>query len=131
MTDLVPTGPSGVPAPREGMPVVTTDALPGYEIVEVLGLVRGNAVRVRHVGVDILAAFRNLVGGEVRGYTKMLAETREQALDRLRAAALERGADAVVGMRITTSMVLQGAAEILCYGTAVRVRPAPGRGAAP
>ncbi|RMG94152.1 MAG: YbjQ family protein [Deltaproteobacteria bacterium] len=108
------------------MLLATTDELPGFEIVEVLGLVRGNAVRVRHLGVDILAGFRNLVGGEVRGYTKMLAETREQALDRLRAAALARGADAVVGVRVTTSMVMQGAAEILCYGTAVRVRRTEG-----
>lgn len=127
MTDLVPTAPT-VPAlaEHEGMLLATTDELPGFEIVEVLGLVRGNAVRVRHLGVDILAGFRNLVGGEVRGYTKMLAETREQALDRLRAAALARGADAVVGVRVTTSMVMQGAAEILCYGTAVRVRRTEG-----
>ncbi len=126
MTDLVRTSEPAHLVAAEGMPVVTTETLAGYEIVESLGLVRGNAVRVRHVGVDLLAAFRNFVGGEVRGYTKMLAETREQALDRLRAHALARGADAVVGVRITTSMVMQGAAEILCYGTAVRTRPAAG-----
>ena len=101
----------------------TTDEAPGYRVVKVLGIVRGNAVRVRNVGVDILAGFRNLIGGEVTGYTKMLAQTREQSLDRMRAEALALGGNAVVGVRITTSMVMQGAAEILCYGTAVVLEP--------
>ena len=108
---------------RGAMLVVTSDEVPGHRIVQTLGLVRGNAVRVRHIGVDILASFRNLVGGEVRGYTEMLAQTREQALDRMRAEALQLGANAIVAARMTTSMVMQGAAEILAYGTAVVVKP--------
>jgi uncharacterized protein YbjQ (UPF0145 family) len=99
--------------------VTTTDNVPGYRIVRVKGLVRGNTVRARNVGRDILAGLKSIVGGEVGTYTAMLAQSREQALDRLRAEALEVGANAVVGMRITTSTVMQGAAEILAYGTAV------------
>ena len=114
-------------AQRAGdMMLSTADTIPGARRVRTLGLVRGNAVRVRNIGVDILASFRNLVGGEVGGYTKMLAQTREQALDRMRAEALALGANAVVGLRMTTSMVMQGAAEILCYGTAVVVEPGDG-----
>lgn len=101
------------------MLVVTTDTIEGHTICRVLGLVRGNTVRTRNVGTDILASFRNLVGGEVTHYTAMLSQSREQALDRLRAEALELGANAVVGLRITTSTVMAGAAEILAYGTAV------------
>jgi uncharacterized protein YbjQ (UPF0145 family) len=103
----------------DSMLVTTTDAVPGYRVVKVLGLVRGNTVRARNVGRDILAGLKSIVGGEVGTYTAMLAQSREQALDRLRAEALEAGANAVVGMRITTSTVMQGAAEILAYGTAV------------
>ena len=106
-----------------GMLVVTTDTVPGHQIVQVFGLCRGNTVRTRNVGMDVLAGLRNIVGGEVGGYTKMLAQAREQSLDRLRAQALGLGANAVVGMRITTSTVMAGAAEILAYGTAVRVVP--------
>lgn len=110
-----------VPAPGRGglIMIVTTDTIPGYAIVQTLGLVRGNTVRTRNVGVDILAGLRNLVGGEVEGYTKMLAQSREQALDRLRAECIAKGGNAVVGLRITTAAVMQGAAEILAYGTAV------------
>jgi uncharacterized protein YbjQ (UPF0145 family) len=109
--------------PRDGLMLVTTDDLPGHRIEKVLGLVRGNTIRARHVGADIFAAFKTLVGGEIDGYTKMMAESREQSLDRLRAEATALGANAVVGLRITTSTVMQGAAEILAYGTAVVVRP--------
>jgi uncharacterized protein YbjQ (UPF0145 family) len=105
------------------MLLTTTDDAPGHRVVRTLGIVRGNAVRVRNIGVDILAGFRNLVGGEVSGYTKMLAQTREQALDRMRAEALALGGNAVLGLRMTTSMVMQGAAEILCYGTAAVLEP--------
>ena len=105
------------------MLLATTDDAPGHRVVKSLGIVRGNAVRVRNIGVDILAGFRNLVGGEVTGYTKMLAQTREQALDRMRAEALALGGNAIVGVRMTTSMVMQGAAEILCYGTAAVIEP--------
>jgi uncharacterized protein YbjQ (UPF0145 family) len=109
--------------PSGTMLLSSTDELPGYRIAKVLGLVRGNTVRVRNIGVDIFAAFKNLVGGEISDYTKMLAESREQSLDRMRAEALERGANAVVAVRFTTSTVMQGAAEILVYGTAVVVEP--------
>ena len=102
----------------------TTDQLAGFEITDVLGLVRGNTIRARHVGKDIAAAFKNMAGGEITDYTKMLAESREQALDRMREEAELLGADAIVGIRFSTSSVMQGAAEILVYGTAVKIRPA-------
>ncbi len=125
-SDLVARGHGALSAlrPRSGeMVVVTTDEIPNYRIVQVLGLVRGNTVRARNVGRDFLAGLKSLVGGEVATYTAMLAQSREQALDRLRAEALSLGGNAVVGMRITTSTVMQGAAEILAYGTAVVVEP--------
>ncbi|MEM6989789.1 MAG: YbjQ family protein [Myxococcota bacterium] len=101
----------------------TTDELVGYQVIRVLGLVRGNTVRVRNFGVDIVAGLKSLIGGEISDYTKMLAESREQSLDRMRAEALQLGANAVVAVRFTTSTVMQGAAEILVYGTAVVVQP--------
>jgi len=120
MTKLVPATKAAVTHDAaRSMLVVTSDDVPGRRIERVLGLVRGNTVRTRNFGADILAGFRNLVGGEVNQYTKMLAQSREQALDRLRAEALRVGANAVVGLRITTSTVMAGAAEILAYGTAV------------
>ncbi len=103
------------------MIVATTDAVPGYRIVRTLGLVRGNTIRTRHLGKDILAAFKNLVGGEVMEYTKMLAESREQAIDRMIEDAEAVGANAIVGLRLTTASMMQGAAELLAYGTAVVV----------
>ena len=103
------------------MLIVTSENVVGRDIVESLGLVRGNTIRARHVGTDIVAGLRNLVGGEVPEYTKLLAEAREQALDRMIAQAEHLGADAIVGARFSTSMVAQGAAEILAYGTAVRL----------
>jgi uncharacterized protein YbjQ (UPF0145 family) len=107
--------------PSEAVLVTTTDSVPEHRIDEVLGLVRGNTIRARHVGHDILATLRSLVGGEISEYTKLMAEAREQALDRLRAEAVARGANAIVGVRFTTSMVMQGSAELLAYGTAVRI----------
>jgi len=101
--------------------VVTSDEIHGKKIVEVFGLVKGNTIRARHVGRDILAALRNVVGGEVIDYTKMIAESREQALDRMKAEAQKLGANAVVTLRFSTSSIMQGAAELLAYGTAVRV----------
>ena len=101
------------------MILVTTPTVPGKTIKETLGLVRGNTIRARHVGHDIKAAFRNLIGGEVVEYTKLMAESREQAIDRMVAAARELNADAVVSLRFTTSMIMGGAAELLAYGTAV------------
>jgi uncharacterized protein YbjQ (UPF0145 family) len=100
----------------------TQDELADYEIVETLGLVRGNTIRARHVGKDILAGLRTLVGGEITEYTKMLAESREQAVDRMIAHAKNLGADGIVCVRFTTSAVMQGAAELLAYGTAVKLR---------
>ncbi len=99
----------------------TTDVVPGKDIVEILGLVKGNAVRARHVGNDILAGLRNIVGGEIVEYTKLMAESREQSIDRMVQSAEEKGADAIIGIRLTTSMVQKHAAEILVYGTAVRL----------
>ena len=110
--------------PSDPMLVTTTDEVAGRPILKVIGLVRGNTVRTRNVGHDFLAGLRTLVGGEVTRYTAMLAQSREQALDRLRAEALELGANAVVGLRITTSTVMAAAAEILAYGTAVIIEEA-------
>ena len=101
--------------------VTTTDTVPGREIVATLGLVRGSTVRAKHIGSDIVAALRNLVGGEVREYAALLAGAREQAMDRMLAEARRLGADAVVAVRMETSTIQQGASEILCYGTAVRL----------
>jgi len=103
------------------MIVVTTPEIPGKRIARTLGLVRGNTVRARHVGRDILAAFRNIVGGEVHEYTKLLAESREHALDRMVEEARSLGANAIIQTRFATSYVAQGAAELLVYGTAVVV----------
>ena len=101
------------------MIVVTTPGIPGRRITRTLGLVRGNTIRARHVGRDIMAIFRNIAGGEVYEYTKMLAEAREQAIDRMLEEAGTLSADAVVAVRFQTSMIMAGAAEMLCYGTAV------------
>lgn len=105
--------------------VVSAPNLPGCRITEVLGLVRGNTVRARHLGRDILALFRNIVGGEVHEYRKLMAESREQALDQMIDEARELGADAVISVRMTTSMIAQGMAELLVFGTAVRVEKEP------
>ncbi|MEM1313568.1 MAG: YbjQ family protein [Pseudomonadota bacterium] len=103
------------------MQVATTETVAGREIVETLGLVRGSAIRARHVGADITAALRNLVGGAVPEYERLIGASREQATDRMIAQAQALGADAVVSVRMTTSMIQQGAAEVLVYGTAVRL----------
>ncbi len=101
------------------MIIVTAQDIPGRRILRTLGLVRGNTIRARHLGRDILAGLRGVVGGEVKEYTKMMAESREQAIDRMIEEAKELGADAVIGVRFTTSMIMTSAAEIMCYGTAV------------
>jgi uncharacterized protein YbjQ (UPF0145 family) len=93
----------------------------GYRTVKSMGLVRGNTIRARHIGKDILAGLKNLVGGEIEEYTKMMAEAREQALDRMRAEAEELGANAVIAVRFSTSYIMGMAAEILVYGDAVMV----------
>ncbi len=103
------------------MLIATTETVAGRNITQTLGLVRGNTIRARHVGRDITAALRNLVGGEVTEYTKMVAESREQALDRMVAEAESLDADAVVAVRFTTSVITSGAAELLAVGTAVKL----------
>ena len=104
------------------MIIVTTDKIEGKRVTKTLGLVRGNTIRARHMGHDIKASLINLVGGEITDYTKMLAESREQAVDRMMEDERRRGADAIVCVRFTTSAVMQGAAELLAYGTAVKLR---------
>jgi uncharacterized protein YbjQ (UPF0145 family) len=104
------------------MLITTQDYLADYEITETLGMVKGNTIRARHVGKDILAGLRTIVGGEITEYTKMLAESREQALDRVIADAKAKGADGIVCLRFTTSAIMRNAAELLAYGTAVKFR---------
>lgn len=108
------------------MIVVTASGITGKRVVRTLGLVRGNTIRARHIGRDIMAGLRNIVGGEVSEYTKLLAEAREQALDRMVEEARGLGANAIIDVRFTTSMVMHGAAELLAYGTAVVVENAQG-----
>lgn len=103
------------------MNIHNTSEIAGYRIVESLGLVRGNTIRAKHIGNDILAALRNLVGGEIKEYTTMLTEARNQALQRMIEEAEAKGADAVVNVRFVTSQVMSGAAELLAYGTAVKL----------
>ena len=104
------------------MKLTTQDRFDEHEIASSVGLVRGNTIRARHVGKDILAAFRNIVGGEVPEYTKMMAEARDQALDRMVAEAEGLGADGIVAIRFTSTTVMGSAAEILCYGTRVKLK---------
>lgn len=101
------------------MIVTTANMIEGRTIAKTVGLVKGNTIRARHVGKDIMAAFRNMVGGEIVEYTKMMGESREQALARMIEDAEAQGANAVIGLRFTTSMVMQNASEILAYGTGV------------
>ena len=104
------------------MIVSTTNEIPGAEVGEVLGIARGNTIRARHLGRDIMAGLKGVVGGEVESYTKLMAESREQAIARMIEHAEALGADAIVGMRIATSVLMTTAAEILAYGTAVKIR---------
>lgn len=103
------------------MIVTMGETVPGRQVAAILGTVKGNTVRTRFFGRDIMAALRNLVGGEVPEYTKLMAEAREQAIDRMVADAEKQGADAIISMRVTTSMIMGGSAELLAYGTAVRL----------
>jgi uncharacterized protein YbjQ (UPF0145 family) len=105
------------------MIITTTETVPGRRIVRTLGLVRGTTIRARHIGQDLQASIRNLVGGEMVEYTKLIAESREQAIDRAIAEAERLGADAIVAFRFSTSDVARGAAEVLVYGTAVVLEP--------
>lgn len=104
------------------MIVTTTETIPGREIVEILGIARGSTVRARSFGHDFLAGLKNLVGGEIEEYTKLQAQAREQAIQRMIDDAKKMGADAIIGFRLTTSVIMQGAAEILAYGTAVKLK---------
>jgi len=106
---------------KSDMLIVTSESIPGREIVQALGLVRGSTVRAKHLGTDIVAGLRNLVGGEVKEYASLLAGSREQAMDRMVDEAFALGADAVVAVRMQTSAIQQGASEVLVYGTAVRL----------
>jgi uncharacterized protein YbjQ (UPF0145 family) len=99
----------------------TTDMIEGKKITKNLGLVRGNTIRARHLGKDVMAGLKNIVGGEISEYTKLMAESREQSIDRMVENADELGANAVVGVKFSTSQIMGGAAEILVYGTAVVV----------
>ncbi|MFK7886345.1 MAG: YbjQ family protein [Gammaproteobacteria bacterium] len=103
------------------MIVVTSETIANKRIVKTLGLVRGNTIRARHIGKDIMAALRNIVGGEVHEYAKLIAESREQCLDRMTREAQSLGANAVIATRVTTSVMMGGAAELLAIGTAVVV----------
>ena len=105
------------------MIVVNTESIAGYFIRETKGLVQGNTIRAKHLGRDVAAGLKNLVGGELSGYTELLIEARRQALERMLAQAEQLGANAVVNVRFTTSAVTQGAAELYAYGTAVVVEP--------
>ncbi len=104
------------------MITTTTDFIPGKEIIEISGIARGSTVRARNFGSDFMASLKNLVGGEVSEYTKLQARSREQALKRMTEDAERLGADAIINIRFTTSMIMQGMSEILAYGTAVKIR---------
>lgn len=104
------------------MIITTTATIPNKEITEVLGVARGSTVRARNIGRDLFAGLKNIVGGEIEEYTKLQAHAREQAMQRMVTDAQRLGADAVVNVRLTTAMVMQGAAEILAYGTAVKLK---------
>ena len=103
------------------MIITTSEQVSGKTINKTLGLVKGSTIRARHLGKDIMAGFRGMVGGEITEYTKMMAEAREESIQRMIADAEQQGANAIVGMRFTTSMIMQNASEILAYGTAVVV----------
>ena len=107
------------------MIIITADRVIGKRVARTLGLVRGNTIRARHIGEDIMAVMRNIVGGEVSEYTKLLAESREQALDRMVDEARGLGANAIISLRFSTSMIMGGSAELLAYGTAVVLEDEP------
>ncbi len=104
------------------MIITNTPNIPSKEIEEILGIARGSTVRARNIGRDIFAGLKNIVGGEISEYTKLQAQSREQALQRMKQDAERMGADAIVNVRFTTSMIMQGASEILAYGTAVKLK---------
>ena len=103
------------------MITVNTESIPGYRITESLGLVRGSTIRAKHLGKDLMAGIRSIVGGEIKEYTEMLIESRNESVRRMEAHAEKLGADAIVNVRFVTSQVMAGAAELLAYGTAVKI----------
>lgn len=105
------------------MIIVNTDFISGHRIVESLGLVRGSTIRTKHIGKDIMAGLRTLVGGEIKEYTEMIMESRNESVNRMQAQAEKLGANAVINVRFVTSQVMTGAAELLAYGTAVKLAP--------
>jgi uncharacterized protein YbjQ (UPF0145 family) len=108
---------------KEGMIYTSTPDIPGREIQEIIGVVSGNVVQSKHLGKDILAGLKSIVGGEITGYTEMLTEARQKAISRMVDEALKYKADAVVNLRFTTSAIMNGCSEILAYGTAVKLKP--------
>ncbi|MCH2229830.1 MAG: YbjQ family protein [Crocinitomicaceae bacterium] len=104
------------------MIITTTETIPNKEIIETLGIARGSTVRARNVGRDIFAGLKNIVGGEISEYTKLQAQSREEAIERMKADANSLGANAIVNVRFATSVIMQGASEILAYGTAVKLK---------
>ena len=118
---LIKSSSGAVTGFRHKLMLITSDLVPGYRITKVFGLVRGNTIRARHIGRDIMVLFRMIVGGEVREYTKLMGESREQALDRMAEQAIDLEANAVVGLRFSTSTLIGGAAEFMAYGTAVYI----------
>ena len=104
------------------MIITTTETIPNKEVTEILGIARGSTVRARNIGRDIFAGLKNIVGGEISEYTKLQAVSREQAMQRMKDDARKMGADAIINVRMTTAMIMQGTAEILAYGTAVKLK---------
>lgn len=100
----------------------TTDTIPRKEIVEILSVVTGNVVQSKHIGRDIMAGLKSLVGGEIRGYTEMLTEARDIAVERMVDSATQKGADAIIGVRFTTSAIMDGSCELMVFGTAVKLK---------
>ncbi len=105
------------------MIIANTDFIPNHEITEILGLVRGSTIRAKHIGKDIMSALRSIVGGEIKEYTEMLTESRNESIKRMEAQAEKLNADAVINVRFMTSSVMAGAAELFAYGTAVKLQP--------
>jgi uncharacterized protein YbjQ (UPF0145 family) len=102
--------------------ITTTPEIPGKKVAQILDIVKGSTIRARHMGRDIAASLKNIVGGEIKSYTQMISQSREEAYNRMVNEALELKADAIINVRFVTSMVMQGAAEILAYGTAVKIK---------
>jgi len=103
------------------MIITTSETIPGHKVKEILGIAKGSTIRAKHIGRDIMAGFKHIVGGEIKGYTEMLSDARDEAIKRMEENAKKMGADAVINVRLTTAAVMQGAAEVLAYGTAVKL----------